>query len=368
MEFFDFHPELKKLKGLAQIKWWIKHVFLDACSRDIRTIDSVLEDFPADVLVGDSVSLGVFFKSEMGGPPSAEISLLPLALASRDTAPFGSGLLPGTNILTKTRNRMLNFVVYQILFRDVTHYASATRQKLGLAPLHGTFLRARFEIPSLVVHISTPAFEYYRSDQPEHVRFIGPVIPDPDPTYDPPCWWPDLSESRPVVLANQGTLATNLEDLIVPTISALKDERMLVISVPVKDGQLGDLPENVRAEPYIPFDHLLPHVDVMITNGGYGGVQWALSQGIPLVVAGEAEDKMEVAGRVEWTGTGVNLRKKRPSPNTIRNAVSEVLTNPKFRDNARRIQSDFAKYDAPTRAAELLEALGRRRRRVKIFS
>ncbi len=68
---------------------------------------------------------------------------------------------------------------------------------------------------------------------------------------------------------------------------------------------------------------------------------------------------MEVAARVEWAGAGINLRKQRPSPEKVRDAVKEVLVNPVYRENARRIQSDFAKYDAPTRAAELLEALAK---------
>ena len=37
----------------------------------------------------------------------------------------------------------------------------------------------------------------------------------------------------------------------------------------------------------------------MLTNGGYGGVQYALAHGVPLVVAGDTEDKPEVAARVE---------------------------------------------------------------------
>ena len=166
-----------------------------------------------------------------------------------------------------------------------------------------------------------------------------------------------MNGSKPVIVVNQGTLAKNLDDLIVPTIKGLEDEQVLVIAIPVKQGQLQRLPANVRAEPFIPFDHLLPHVNVMVTNGGYGGTQLALAHGVPLVVAGETEDKREVAARVEWAEAGINLRKQRPSPEAIRDAVKEVLANPIYRENARRIQADFAKYDAPTRAAELLEAL-----------
>lgn len=357
MEIYEFLPRLKELKGPAQIKYYAKHVFLDACVPVIESIDRVLARFPADVLVGDTISLGLFFRSEMGGPPSAMISLLPAVGPSRDTAPFGLGLLPGKNLITKTRNRLLNFVTYRVLLRDITTYANNVRRELGLKPLNGPFFSGMCEIPSLIMHISTPAFEYPRSDQPENVRFIGPILPEPDPTFQSPHWWSDLNGSEPVILVNQGTIAKNLDNLIVPTIKGLKEQQMLVVAVPVKEGQLGELPANVRAEPFIPFGHLLPNVNVMVTNGGYGGTQRALAQGIPLVVAGETDDKMEVAARVEWAGAGINLRKQRPSPGEVRDAVKEVLVNPVYRENAKRIQSDFAKYDAPTRAAELLEAL-----------
>jgi len=357
MEYYDFCPEVRGLKGLAFVKYYIKHILLDACSREIEAIDTVLTDFPADVLVGDTVKFAPYFRSEMGGPPSAMISLLPVSVASRDTAPFGFGLLPGKNLITKTRNRLLNLLTYHVLLRDVTKYANDTRRELGLKPLNAPVFTDTGKPPSLIMHISTPAFEYPRSDQPESVHFIGPILSEPDHAFEPPYWWSDLNGSESVILVNQGTVAKNLDDLIVPTIEGLNDEQMLVVAVPVKEGQLGELPEHVRAEPFIPFGNLLPHVNVMVTNGGYGGTQMALAHGIPLVVAGETEDKMEVAARVEWAGAGINLRKQRPSPGEVRDAVKEVLVNPVYRENARRIQSDFAKYDAPTRAAELLEAL-----------
>ena len=63
----------------------------------------------------------------------------------------------------------------------------------------------------------------------------------------------------------------------------------------------------------------------MVTNGGYGAVQRALSMGVPLVVAGNTEDKPEVAARVAWTGAGVNLRTGTPTPSAVRAAVREVL-------------------------------------------
>lgn len=358
MEIYDFLPEWKKLEGIALAKYIVR-LSMDYSLPQLEAIDTVLARFPADALVSDPFVFGPYLKSEMGGPPSALISFTPLSLSSRDTAPYGLGLLPGKTPFTQIRNRLLNFFAERILFRDINMYANNARRELGLGPLNGPFYRAAFEIPSLVMHTSTPAFEYPRSDLPEHVHFIGPVLLEPSPAFEPPDWWPDLSGSEPVILVNQGTVAVDVNDLVVPTLAGLKDEQMLVIAVPVKDGAPGELPENARAEPFIPFGNLLPYVDMMVTNGGYGGTQMALAHGIPLVVAGDTEDKMEVAARVEWAGAGINLRKKRPLPANVRDAVKEVLVNPSYRENARRIQADFARYDAPTRAAELLEALAR---------
>jgi len=359
MELYDFYPELKGLTGLSQIKWWLKHVFLAGCFREIEVIDEVLADFPADVLVGDSVVFGLYLRSEMRGPPSACISLLPGSMPSRDTAPYGLGLLPGKGVVAKMRNQLLNLLTEAILLRDVKTYANHVRRRLGLAPLDGSFLGAMPRIIPLIMQVSTDAFEYPRSNLPGHIHMIGPIIPQAERTFAPPDWWGELNTAEPVILVNQGTIANVLEDLIVPTITGLQDENMLVVAVPVKHGQLGQLPAHVRAEPFVPFDRLLPHVDVMVTNGGYGGTQLALAHGVPLVVAGETEDKREVAARVQWSGAGINLRKHRPHPEAVREAVREVLTNSIYRDNAKRIQADFAQYDAPTRAAELLEALAR---------
>jgi UDP:flavonoid glycosyltransferase YjiC (YdhE family) len=119
----------------------------------------------------------------------------------------------------------------------------------------------------------------------------------------------------------------------------------------------GGLPANARIAPFIPFGALLPHVDVMITNGGFGGVQLALAHGIPLVVAGATEEKPEIAARVAWSGAGINLQTKTPTPGQLRAAVREVQANPRYRHNAQLIQSDYARHNAPEEAAALLEQL-----------
>ena len=148
-----------------------------------------------------------------------------------------------------------------------------------------------------------------------------------------------------MVHVTQGTLDNaDLSRLLRPTIDALAHDDVLVVATTggPDPGPMGPLPDNVRLERFIPHDQLLPHVDVMVTNGGYGGVQQALANGVGLVVAGNSEDKPEVAARVRWSGAGIDLGTGKPSARAIGRAVRRVLAEPAYRQRARALQSEIA--------------------------
>jgi UDP:flavonoid glycosyltransferase YjiC (YdhE family) len=106
-----------------------------------------------------------------------------------------------------------------------------------------------------------------------------------------------------------------------------------------------------------PFDRLLPKVDVFVTNGGYGAVNHAFSLGVPIVVAGETEEKAMIAARVGWTGAGINLKTRYTSPEQIRNAVCTILTNKQYRDEAQRLRADLFRYRALDELARTVDAM-----------
>src|SRR5258708_21551891 len=95
----------------------------------------------------------------------------------------------------------------------------------------------------------------------------------------------------------------------------------------------------------------------MVTNGGYGAVTHALSLGVPLVVAGDSEEKPEIAARVAWAGAGINLGTGRPSASQIREAVRAVLTRPQYRQRAQALLTAFSRHNAPDTITELVEGL-----------
>lgn len=365
---FDFDAyvlKTKNLKGIDNLKFSVK-IFLDLLPQQINDIKTILHEFPADIMLSDITFFGPSYFAEKEGIPWAVLGTIPLHLSSRDTAPFGLGMHPNSSKLGQLQNRFMNWLANDIIFSDINALAKKKMLEVGLSPLKKPFFDAD-TIKRFYVYLqpTTQAFEYPRSDLPPNVHFIGPLLPSPPKDFNPPSWWGDLKSGRPIVLVSQGTVATDYEKLLIPAIKALADEDVLVIATtggrPVDKINV-KLPSNTRLEKFAPYFELMPHVDVMITNGGYGGTQFALSRGVPLIVAGNSEDKVEVAARVAWTGAGIDLKTDSPKPHQIRDAVKKILSDPRYKQKAQQIQTDFAKYNAPVKAADMLEELAAKKK------
>lgn len=346
-------------EGVQRLKFDLKNFFINPALGQAKDLAEILDKFPVDVLIADSMFLGISWVAEQKQLPWAEFGASALALSSRDTAPFGQGLQPSNTLLRRWRNHGLRWLFRQTVLRQLRDYTNDLRSQLGLPASAAHFFDAIS--PFLYLSPSIPEFEYPRSDLPPQVHFIGPLLSTLIAEFTPPTWWDDLTGSLPVVHVTQGTVSTNPAELLVPTLQALEQEAVLVVAttggVAIDTLKLPSLPANARIAPFIPHAHLLPQVDVMVTNGGYNGVQMALAQGVPLVVAGQTEEKPEIAARVEWAGVGLNLRTRTPTPKQIKDAVKTLLTDSRYRSRARQFQTKMQHYDAATIAATLLEQL-----------
>lgn len=242
--------------------------------------------------------------------------IIPLGLSSVDTAPFGLGILPRDDAIARTGNRFLNLMAKHVILRKPQHQIAQFVREVTGADL-GVYFMDWAVHADHYAQFAVPGFEYPRRDLPPTVSFVGPVSRISRPAALPD-WWSDLDEGRPVVHVSQGTIVNeDPSELILPTLRALADHDVLVVVTTggASLAALGTLPQNARAAEFIGYDDLMPRVDVFVTNGGYGGLHYALAHGAPMVVAGDTEDKFETSRRVEWSRTGVNLRAapRRPS-------------------------------------------------------
>ncbi|GIF63667.1 glycosyl transferase [Asanoa ishikariensis] len=323
--------------GPAQLSFDFETFFVGQLPAQLCGLRELLATFPADVVIGE---LGFW-----------SIPALSLTMAREE------------------RPTLVTLGVVPLLFQNeeppalahLQRFAEATLESLG-ASLSGFALSAPFRHTDHYLQLTVPSFEYPRDGLPAHIRFVGALPPHAGGQFDEPSWWPELSAGRPVVVVTQGTVArTDLTELVVPTVLALADQDVLVVGATAgEDGPdrvrraLGVVPDNLRLAGFVPFDRLLPHADVLVTNGGYGGVQTALYYGVPLVVAGASEDKPEVAARVAWSGTGVDLRTGRPEAADLRVAVRTVLDDPGYHDRAGIMAKEISRYDPFEAIAEIV--------------
>jgi MGT family glycosyltransferase len=349
-------PRLLGKKGLSQLMVNMEDLFIAAAPLQVADLGAEWAREPWDVIVADETSVGAALFAERNGGRRATVAVIPLNMTVTEGPPSGLGLSPGRNIVTKARDAALRAAV-PLFARPLKAPLARARAAVGLPASSLTFEQVAFS-RELVIASGSPLLDFNRTSRPPYVHFVGRIAADPPPGRLPH-WWSDLDD-RTVVHVTQGTQNIDPADLIRPTVEALADRDVLVVvatGVPGRDALPFPVPANVRVAGFLPYAALLPRVDLVVTNGGWGGTLAALSHGIPLVIAGGDLDKPEIAGRVAWTGAALNLRTGTPSSAKIAAGVDRVMTDQSFRDAAARVGDELRSLGGAARAAELLETI-----------
>ena len=338
-------PERVGLKGSASVVFDIEHIFMAPSRAQYDAVMAAHQSEPADVLLVDSAFAGAAF---VLGHPRAErpavvvCGVLPLSLASRDTAPYGLAVTPMTGGLGRVRNTALTSLAGRVLAPAERRADELYRQVHGV-DMPGAILDWSRRADA-IAQFTVAEFEYPRTDAPDTLHFVGPISASGS-AAPRPAWWGELDGSKPVVHVTQGTIANkDFGQLVGPTLEALAEEDVLVV---VATGgrpldTLPPLPANARAAEFLPYDELLPKTDVYVTNAGYGGVQYALRHGVPIVASGGQEDKPEVGARIAWSGVGRRLKAVSPKPKALRAAVRAVLRDDRYRRASRAMADRIA--------------------------
>ncbi|MGK2902546.1 MAG: glycosyltransferase [Mycobacterium sp.] len=333
-------------RGPAQLRrFWLGRAELDSVfarplAAEARSLRAALQCGPFDAVLADVTFTGALplLLQEGPRPPVLVCNVGPLTLSSTDIPPFGMAWQPEAGV----DYRAMTAVAHRVIMRGSQRRFDRALRSAGSRPAP-VFISDWPRLAEAVVQLSVQEFEYPRSDLPPTVEFVGPVLgATPKGDRGLPDWWSDVQQARAVVHVTQGTFDnTDLDQLISPTLAALgdRDDLLVVVTTARTDVRLTRrVPANARVTDWLPYSALMPHVDVMVTNGGYGGVHYALRHGVPLVVAGETSDKAEVAARVDHTGVGVDLRTSTPTAAAIGEAVDRVLRDGRYRVAGLRIQ------------------------------
>jgi MGT family glycosyltransferase len=351
-EILSVVPELKSLApGREWKRVACERIFVDTIPAQHDGLRRSLQIFPADLIIGDDMFFGLLpmlLGPRAERPPIVLCGTSILHWDREDGAPNFLGLPPATTTEQRVEYAAVAREYEEALDRPVIHRTNRVLKTLCTGRISLPLFNSVVELADACMQLSVPSFEFPRK-MPPLVHFVGtpPIIPAQVPL---PRWADELDGSRRVVLVTQGTVANhNFNLLIAPTLAALADEPDVLVIVTTGGRPIeaipGEIPANARIASFLPFEWLLPRVNVLVTNGGYGSVNQAMSFGIPLVTAGLTEDKADVNARVAWSGVGIDLTTNEPTRDALRQAVRAVLDRPAYRLRASQMANEFAGID-----------------------
>ena len=343
----------------------IDNVFADWPISQLDELESCVHDIQPDLIVSDCIYLAPLAVARRHGIKSAVLGVTPLACSSPNTAPFGSGLRPTYSPHGQATYRLFAGVVRVCLRHPIrrvikkwdslgNRYAATQR-----ALRSGWLFDWPLTLSDVYLQCSTPRLEHLRDNMSKKVHFIGPSMPvDCDPFLDSSR---EVSDAQKTVFITWGTMQAGVPSVFMGVMEALlKWGNVNVVAAVGRSDHCRYVPRGVSIVHGIDnFYAQLAGSDVLVTNGGFGGVKGALYFGVPVVCFGTQDDKREVCRRVAAARAGSSLAGKLGGVG-VRDVLAEVrrvLDDGQFSSSACAVAEELRQYERSDRAVRHIDAL-----------
>ena len=181
----------------------------------------------------------------------------------------------------------------------------------------------------------------------DRYHFIGPSI---RPIVDP-----IEKKAEKTVYISMGTVNQN-QEFYRNCIHALgKTDWQVIISMGTNTEHFDNLPENIQVHETVDQMAVLSIADAFITHCGMNSASEGLYYQVPLVLFPQTPEQGAVAKRTEELGAGIMLESI--SEKDILHALTEVLTDHTYKDNAIRISDSFHACGGVDEARAFLEEI-----------
>jgi UDP:flavonoid glycosyltransferase YjiC (YdhE family) len=303
-----------------------------------------------DVIVHDILTLAPALAGELEGLPVATLVPHLYPVAAPGFPPYAIGArLPRTRVGRAIWRRFERPLERGLrLGRDELN---ETRRRLGLPAL----TRLHGGISDRLCLVATlPQLEYPRR-WPAHVHVVGPLLWEPPyPDVEPP------PGEAPLILVAPSTAQDPSQRMLRSALAGLAGLEVRVLATtnrrpgarPLRAGR------RTRLVSWISYSRTMPRCQAVICHAGHGTLARALSCGTPVLAIPHSGDMGENAARLDWAGAGVRLPWRLVGARTIRWSLQRLLDDlDAYTARAGELGAWCAAHDAPTRAAELIEAL-----------
>jgi UDP:flavonoid glycosyltransferase YjiC (YdhE family) len=356
----DLFPERARLKGPKLLSFDLEKFFVSNVAQHLADIDQIRSEFPFEAFLCDGAMYVEKFVAELLEVPVFAVGITMVLPDSQGPPPF-FGLRPPRHVVDRVVHRVVRRMLASTTKAGLITYNQILAEH-GLAPIpRDGFPAAPMGSARRLFLNGSPGLEFPGYQPPDNAEYVGP-LPLARRALPSSAALPPLvsNAAAKVVVVSQGTVDnSDATKLIIPTLQALRDGPEIVVAT-TSGANTAELRSrfvsspNVVIEDFIDYEDLFPHVDVLVTNGGYGSVMAGLRHGVAIVAAGKTEGKNDIAARVGHNGLGIDLRSERPKPGAIRTAISRVLSDPAYARRVEALRDELSSYRPLERIEEAL--------------
>ena len=344
-----FPERLRYRNQIKRLNWDLQHIFIRRAPELFEDIQEINNVFPFDVLIADVMFTCMPLVKALLKKPALAIGVVPIIETSKDLPPAGLGMTPSYGFFGQLKQAFLRFLTDKVLLAGTHKMFREILNSKGIQTGNKNMFDILCQHATLLLQSGVPGFEFKRADLGKNVRFIGALIPSSKKSAPPEALFHKLKAFKKVILLTQGTIEKDPKKLIIPTINAFRNSDHLVI-VTTGGSKTLELKEkypdaNIVIEDFIPFEQIMPHADVFVTNGGYGGVMLSVQHELPMIVAGIHEGKNEINARVGYFNLGINLQTENPTAEKIKESINKVLSSHDYKQNIKKLNLEFKNYD-----------------------
>lgn len=321
----------------------------------------------ADLLVTHPLAVTGPLIAEQTGIPWVSSVLAPMSLLSAYDPP----LFPPAPWMRSVRK--LGVAPYRALFglmklvsRSWEAPLRELRAELGLPPARKLALFEGQYSPALNLALFSPLLAEPQPDWPANTQLCGFARYDgasPNPATQERLDRFLAAGDPPIVFALGSSAVKIAGDFWDKAIAATRalGRRAILITAREHCDQVDRHDQSVAEFAYLPYSAVFPHASVVVHQAGIGTLSQALASGRPQLIVPVSFDQPDNAGRTTRLGVARALPFQQVSVERLKRELEALLGDASYKHRAADIGTQVRSEDGGARAADLIEALLKRR-------
>ena len=232
------------------------------------------------------------------------------------------------------------------------------RRELGI-PDYGPPLFEGQHSPQLVLALFSRIFAAPQPDWPKQTKVTGFPFYDGHRELEMPSELTEFLETGPppIVFTLGSSAVWVARDFYHESIAAAKalGERAVLLIGDERNRPAEELPPEIIAVNYAPYQSLMPQARVMVHHGGVGTTSQGLRAGVPTLIVPFAFDQADNAAHAERLGTSRTIYRKQYLAQRVAKELSTLLSNPEYAAKARIVGEQLRNERGTERACDAIE-------------